>query len=383
MHDIQQYGDHQDEDSDCQNLADAESHIHSEPTSADPSRSSSPSFFLAISVDDDSESSAPHSPAGRHGDASPAARHGDSAGRHGEASPAGRHGDSAIRHGDSSPAGRHGDSSGRQGDTSQGGRHGDSSPAGRHGDSSPAGRHGDSSPAGRHGDSSPAGRHGDASPSDRHDDLPTSRHDSSWVQISADEAMGAAVTFSSPSDAARSSWDARLPEMRASGGSDPRARARAADDRADDPTRRSSRTAQTVTYITNLHSRASDSYLHLLKTNLNKHRSDIKIYDNRPRLLYHIEEPNVGRGFIKEMCFSSDGRLVCSPFAYGTRLLALDEKCSELCDVSPVRPRSFHEVRSCMTHQNVVLSTKFSPTHCLFVSGCLNGEVMFHQPVLS
>ncbi|KAI3367427.1 hypothetical protein L3Q82_026281, partial [Scortum barcoo] len=35
------------------------------------------------------------------------------------------------------------------------------------------------------------------------------------------------------------------------------------------------------------------------------------------RLTHYIEEANVGRGYIKELCFSPDGRLICSP--YGIR----------------------------------------------------------------
>lgn len=106
---------------------------------------------------------------------------------------------------------------------------------------------------------------------------------------------------------------------------------------------------------------------------------------NRARLLHFIEEPNVGRGFIKELCFSGDGRLVCSPFGFGVRLLSFDPECSELCDITPtnpVRPLRMYEVENCVSHSNVVVTCKFSPKHCLFVSGCLSGKVAFHQPVL-
>lgn len=106
---------------------------------------------------------------------------------------------------------------------------------------------------------------------------------------------------------------------------------------------------------------------------------------NRARLLHFIEEPNVGRGFIKELCFSGDGRLVCSPFGFGVRLLSFDPECSELCDITPtnpIRPLRMYEVENCVSHSNVVVTCKFSPKHCLFVSGCLSGKVAFHQPVL-
>ena len=109
---------------------------------------------------------------------------------------------------------------------------------------------------------------------------------------------------------------------------------------------------------------------------------DIKINKNRPRLTHFVEEPNVGRGFIKEVCFSNDGRLICSPFGYGVRLLSFDPACSELCDNVPSQPMQLHELTSNMSHSNTVVTTKFSPTHNLLVSGCLNGKVDFHQPIL-
>lgn len=107
-----------------------------------------------------------------------------------------------------------------------------------------------------------------------------------------------------------------------------------------------------------------------------------KIHKNRPRLLYYSEEPNVGRGFIKELCFSPDGRLICSPFGFGTRLLAFNPHCLELPDCVPSRPLKMCEVTCTMAHSNVVVTAKFSPTHCMYVAGCLNGRVTFHQPVL-
>ncbi|KAK3096294.1 hypothetical protein FSP39_025441 [Pinctada imbricata] len=100
------------------------------------------------------------------------------------------------------------------------------------------------------------------------------------------------------------------------------------------------------------------------------------------RLLYYTEEPNVVRGFIKELCFSADGRLICSPFAYGVRLLSFDPQCNELCDVVPTAPMRLYELGTCVSHSNAVVTCKFSPQYCMFVSGCLSGKVIFHQPIL-
>ncbi|XDV50048.1 hypothetical protein PO909_019174 [Leuciscus waleckii] len=98
------------------------------------------------------------------------------------------------------------------------------------------------------------------------------------------------------------------------------------------------------------------------------------------RLTHYIEEANVGRGYIKELCFSPDGRLICSPYGYGVRLLAFDEHCAELTDCMPVRTALLREVRSIYSHSDVVLTSKFSPTHCQFASGCLSGRVALYQP---
>ncbi|XP_063080097.1 DDB1- and CUL4-associated factor 10 isoform X2 [Engraulis encrasicolus] len=98
------------------------------------------------------------------------------------------------------------------------------------------------------------------------------------------------------------------------------------------------------------------------------------------RLSHYIEEANVGRGYIKELCFSPDGRLICSPYGYGVRLLAFDERCGELADCLPARTALLREVRSVYSHSDVVLTSKFSPTHCQLASGCLSGRVALYQP---
>ena len=106
-------------------------------------------------------------------------------------------------------------------------------------------------------------------------------------------------------------------------------------------------------------------------------------YKSKPRLIYSQQEPNVGRGFIKEQCFSTDGRLIVSPWGNGIRLLSFDEKCRELCDCIPSvagQPRRLHELREVSMHSLVVLTTRFSPTQPLFVSGSLDGSVAFMTP---
>ncbi|CAH2045100.1 unnamed protein product, partial [Iphiclides podalirius] len=107
------------------------------------------------------------------------------------------------------------------------------------------------------------------------------------------------------------------------------------------------------------------------------------IRQNRERLLYYIEETNEGRGFIKELCYSADGRLVCSPFGNGMRLLALNENCSELshCVQDSRGPAPMVDVgQSLGIHQDLVVSSKFSPRHHLLVTGCLEGKIVWYEP---
>lgn len=106
------------------------------------------------------------------------------------------------------------------------------------------------------------------------------------------------------------------------------------------------------------------------------------INQNLRRMLKYIEEPNKGKGFIKELCFSSDGRIICSPYGMGFRLLGFSGDCSEL-------PRTLHPfgdaqplvaLKYIKCHTDIVVSTKFSPRQPLFASGCLRGRVVWHQP---
>eukprot|EP00794_Sanderia_malayensis_P015204 gene15204-16774_t len=99
-------------------------------------------------------------------------------------------------------------------------------------------------------------------------------------------------------------------------------------------------------------------------------------------LTHFISEPNVGRGYIKELCFNSDGRLLSSPFGNGLRLLAFDSGCNELSDCVPRRPAELTEIKTLIGHKAVVLTSAFSPSFPLLASGCLDGRVCFYLPKL-
>ncbi len=140
---------------------------------------------------------------------------------------------------------------------------------------------------------------------------------------------------------------------------------------------------ESVTFIIRSGAQVAERTLLLLGQNKAPDTATFHIQENSSRLTYYTEEPNVGRGFIKEVNFSSDGRLIASPYGFGLRLLAFSPDCQELCDVQSSRePRELYELTSNMSHNTPVVATKFSPTHCLLVTGCLSGKVDFHQPVL-
>ncbi len=103
---------------------------------------------------------------------------------------------------------------------------------------------------------------------------------------------------------------------------------------------------------------------------------------NEKRMLYYIEEPNKGKGFIKELCFSSDGRIICSPHGMGFRLLAFSDSCTEIPNALPANHKAqmLKQIKFIKCHSDIVVSTKFSPRHSLVVTGCLGGKVVWHQP---
>lgn len=106
------------------------------------------------------------------------------------------------------------------------------------------------------------------------------------------------------------------------------------------------------------------------------------IPQNVRRMLYSIEQPNKGKGLIKEECFSSDGRLICSPYDKGFRLLAFSQDCLELPKALAYQTESnkLYELKYFKCHSEIVVSTRFSPIQPLLASGCLQGRVVWHQP---
>lgn len=117
------------------------------------------------------------------------------------------------------------------------------------------------------------------------------------------------------------------------------------------------------------------------------HQTPPQIFTNVPRLMYHVPESNTGHKYSKSASFSRDGRLICSPFENGFRILSFDHEFNELpntqATLAKSGPQEMAEAMKLLPHNNYVLSSKFSPTHELIASGCLGGRVVFTQPQLN
>lgn len=115
----------------------------------------------------------------------------------------------------------------------------------------------------------------------------------------------------------------------------------------------------------------------------NRPSDRFKIIKNIPRMTHYKKEKNVGKGYIKELCFSADGRIVCSPYDKGVRLLGFNEHLDELCYCVPEHPIELFTLAEMNDyHSDVVLTCKFSPRHYQMVSGCLGGEIVWYRPIL-
>ena len=110
--------------------------------------------------------------------------------------------------------------------------------------------------------------------------------------------------------------------------------------------------------------------------------SNCKVYKNISRMRYFISEPNVNQGYIKEISFSPEGRVICSPYKLGYRILSFNSQCNEICDCVKNESQMMHVLTKTLPHPNFVVTTRFSPNQCQIASGCLGGRVIFSQPVL-
>ncbi len=99
------------------------------------------------------------------------------------------------------------------------------------------------------------------------------------------------------------------------------------------------------------------------------------------RLLYSLDDSSTESNLIKEIDFSPDGRLLCSPHGFGFRLLAFSDCMGEPCDnISLHYPSPLTEVASIYAHKSAVVAAKFSPTEPLVASACLQSKIVFSHP---
>lgn len=109
--------------------------------------------------------------------------------------------------------------------------------------------------------------------------------------------------------------------------------------------------------------------------------SGYKIHKNKDRLTHYIQETRTSMYFTKEPSYSNDGRLICSPFGPGVRLLSLSPNCDELSYFTPKLPAvRLYELGMNTSHLSYVTCTKFSPVHPLLVSSCVAGRIVWYQP---
>ncbi|ETN58286.1 hypothetical protein AND_010131 [Anopheles darlingi] len=123
-------------------------------------------------------------------------------------------------------------------------------------------------------------------------------------------------------------------------------------------------------------------------TQLHRPHDPAKLCTNNRRLLYYIEELGDLPRYIKEPAFSPDGRILCSPYGDSIRLLAFDEKCSELhrtieTESNRGPAQKLHVLKEYDAGcESPVASCSFSPRMPLLVTGCRNGTLVWHSRCL-
>lgn len=98
------------------------------------------------------------------------------------------------------------------------------------------------------------------------------------------------------------------------------------------------------------------------------------------RLQAYTEEPNLASGLIKELCYSPDGRVICSPYGNGVRLLSYNTECDSFPEAPTGTPQELTELKYITSHKAPVLTARFANDLPIMASGCLRGQVSFYQP---
>lgn len=122
-------------------------------------------------------------------------------------------------------------------------------------------------------------------------------------------------------------------------------------------------------------------------------QSYLPVAESSRRYLKYADEhsPDDSLDYIKECCFSADGRVLASPHINGVRLLAVDSSCTPMELYYDKRFFSTEktakcydfEVVGCLSgHSNPVLACAFAHHDLILSTGCMEGQIVFHKPQL-
>ena len=119
----------------------------------------------------------------------------------------------------------------------------------------------------------------------------------------------------------------------------------------------------------------------------------LSVEDLQYQYLKYVDEdsPDESINFIKEICFSRDGRVLASPHRNGVRLLSVDSVCTAADAYYDDRYYSQQKASGCPDldevcfisgHSSPVLTCKFAHHDLILASGSLEGTVAFSKPQL-
>lgn len=135
------------------------------------------------------------------------------------------------------------------------------------------------------------------------------------------------------------------------------------------------------------------STLYDLRTPDSQFQPRVGIEQSSMNYLKYIDEysPDHSLDYIKECCFSRDGRILASPYDCGVRLLAVDSLVTPLDRYYDNRYfslekkyKSFDFEVACTLsgHPGPVLASGFAHRDMILCTGCMEGQVLFHTPHL-
>lgn len=134
------------------------------------------------------------------------------------------------------------------------------------------------------------------------------------------------------------------------------------------------------------------SALYDLRASEEDYRPYYSIQQTSQRYVKYIDEFSFDTvDFIKEFCFSPDGRVLASPHLRGVRLLAMDNNCTpveiyydERFNKSDKRCHDFEVVNtvSDISITSPVLSCRFAHHDSFLATGGFSGQFLFHKPRL-